>query len=207
MFSVIIPTMWQANQYLSKMLIKYAACDLVEEVLIINNNAKGDILYCDKIRLLGNGENLFVNPAWQLGADKAKASKIIIANDDVIIDNLDECLQVVKDNLEHGDVIGLDRSCYTQKNGNKRITIQSGARTMGSYFGTYMMMYKADFVPIPKTLKIWGGDNIQYYTRIPKLLTGVCTDVAFSTTVKTLDLAEQRAFEQNEYRKWKTGRI
>ena len=86
--SIIIPTMWRSDKIL-KMLPIYEKCDLVKEVIIIDNDPKltPDLKPYSKILYYTNGENIYVNPAWNLGYTLS-SNQVILANDDIIINDL-----------------------------------------------------------------------------------------------------------------------
>ena len=133
----------------------YNDCRLIDEVIIINNDTSKTIpLVNDKITYLNQKENIYVNPAWNLGIKKAKNKKVIIANDDVIIERLEELLE--KANESDFDLIGVD---YNACQVDKEIQINPCSEMAWGY-GCFMILNKAIYKPINEELKIWFGDNI-----------------------------------------------
>ena len=68
-FSVVIPTMWYSDKT-HRNLVNLNDCDEVGEIILIDNNTplKPDYIdNLDKVRYLPQKENIFVNPAWNLG--------------------------------------------------------------------------------------------------------------------------------------------
>ena len=110
-FSVIIPTMW-ASKRINYMLSCMIEDDRVGEIIIIDNNPKERILRVNspKIIILEQKENIFVNPAWNLGVKNAKNENICIANDDILFDNID-VLDFVEKHIDKG-VIGMNTANY-----------------------------------------------------------------------------------------------
>ena len=66
MFSVIIPTLQRSGK-LKPLIELYSHHHLVKEVLVINN-APAAIEAPRGVRVLDMGENIYVNPAWNLVA-------------------------------------------------------------------------------------------------------------------------------------------
>ena len=205
-YTVIIPTMWKAVDQLTWMLYKYEKHELVGEVLIINNGQglPESIRSFKKVRILNDGKNLFVNPSWNLGVREAKFDKVIIANDDILIPEIDSLLTLIDDSLHHGDIIGADANCYEQRRVRPvdvmRICQSIGA--MGYGFGVFMAVHKKDYIQVPQTLRIWFGDAIQYTALNPHVFeTTIQTEM--STTTKTFEHVKRlRVTERNYYQKY-----
>jgi len=163
MISIIIPTMWFSD-CLDNMVKKYDKIDEITEIIIIDNNVDGRReLQSDKITFLTTGVNLYVNPAWNWGVREAKEDIIIIANDDIIvadgvIENLD---------LKRGEILGADM--------NKGLW----------GFGTFMVMYKDEYLKIPEEMKIWFGDNLQLQNKTLRQINGIKTDM--NTTINSIN--------------------
>jgi GT2 family glycosyltransferase len=89
-FSVIVPTMWMANDYFLQMLKFMVGNDAVGEIIIIDNNSKDrptdDNLTNEKVKILDFGKNLFFNKSMNVGVENSKFELICLLNDDVIFD-------------------------------------------------------------------------------------------------------------------------
>ena len=70
-FSVIIPTLQRAKE-LHELVEMCAAHPRVLEVLVINNAPEPLVWDSPKVRVLQQAENIYVNPAWNLGAREAR---------------------------------------------------------------------------------------------------------------------------------------
>lgn len=164
-YSVIIPTMWRYERFIGflKELVKN---EFVNEVIIINNDPSktpmDEILDNSKIVLEEfNGENIFVNPAWNYGVLGSKNERICIANDDIEFDlGLFEKIDPFY-NKDFG-VIGLcpgepDFNQPPVIDGNINIIPWSGEHTYG--FGCLMFIKKSTWESIPTGLNIYFGDN------------------------------------------------
>ena len=86
-FSVVIPTL-QRSDDLDAIVKQCAAHPLVFEVLVINNSPRPLVWESAKVRVLQQERNIYVNPAWNLGAREARGEFLAIVNDDVRFDDL-----------------------------------------------------------------------------------------------------------------------
>jgi hypothetical protein len=157
MISVIIPTMWTPPT--TKILL-YRLCQekFITQIVVIdndkNNNPNYDILNHQKIQVETQIKNVFVNPAWNIGAQKCKNDIICIMNDDVIL--FDNPFEFVIKNMKYNTgVIGLN----LQKD-QPYLSIEP-LENMKSVlaFGCVMFMKKENYFPIPDSLKVFYGDN------------------------------------------------
>jgi hypothetical protein len=88
-YTVVVPTMWRAVRQFTKFLAELCEYELVGEVVIVDNDndaAPDDFQDHPKIKRFVPGENIYVNPAWNLGVEVAQYSRICIVNDDVSFD-------------------------------------------------------------------------------------------------------------------------
>lgn len=156
-FSVIIPTMWYSDK-IFKLLDNLESSPLVGEILLIDNN-KGNrpaqINNTDKITILEQSQNIYVNPAWNLGVELSKFDNICITNDDLVWDV--EVLPFILDNIHIG-VIGQESSNWdiNQKRLNPKIERMPN-RVWG--WGCCFFIHKSNWKPIPPQLKIACGDD------------------------------------------------
>lgn len=171
MFSVVVPTMWRFapfNNFL-KALLSYRE---VGEVILINNDAaraNNELIGSlpDKLRVFDYGENIGVNPAWNLGALEAKYPYICFLNDDVIFDLslFDKVKPYLKD--RNTGVLGLcpgvkDFNQPLFRDGNIDITPWNGEHTYG--FGCLMFIARKNFIKIPEDMNLYFGDNFIFDT-------------------------------------------
>ena len=193
--SIIIPTLWKAPEKLCQMIKQYSNSPFVEEIILIDNAGEGryaslpfDHLY-PKLQELVCDENIFVNPAWNLGVEKSKSDIIALVNDDLLIDSLtlSVILQKAINTLTSTDIqlIGMAESNFspTEKSGLLPTIKNITHKCYG--FGTFMLMKKENYVPIPSDLKIWRGDHILLTHNHTAELGGVFIDTEMSETIKT----------------------
>ena len=105
-FSVIIPTMWKSDLIL-EMLPIYEKTKRIKEVIIIDNDTDKtpDFRPYKKVLHVPQSQNIFVNPAWNLGVALAN-HEIILANDDIRILDIEGLLNIYE--KSGYDLIGLD---------------------------------------------------------------------------------------------------
>ena len=165
-FSVIIPTIWK-GETLNDLLINLYNCELIGEVILINNDNKNSkpIPLHDKLIYVEPQKNLFVNPSWNLGVRMSKSNNIIISNDDILFDinYFINCLKDVNENhikFEDLGIIGMHSDNYKlESNSNNPIFQTHGmVKSMGGW-ACLFAFNKINWTAIPEQLKIWYGDN------------------------------------------------
>ena len=88
MISIVMPTLWKGKFY-KEMLPILSAHELVGEIIIIDNdpdNVDKEIVSLKKIKYLPQKENIYVNPAWNLGVEVSSYDRICLYSDDVLFD-------------------------------------------------------------------------------------------------------------------------
>ena len=151
--SIIIPTMWRSDKIL-KMLPIYEKCDLVKEVIIIDNDPKltPNLKLYNKVLYYTNGENIYVNPAWNLGYTLS-SNQVILANDDIIINDLDKVLTLLM-NTDY-DIVGI-----SLEKTNEGLVIEPIEKFPANSYGCFM--YIKQYQYIPEKYKIWYGDQFLF---------------------------------------------
>jgi len=202
--------MWKALRSLFQMIEQYNACPYIGEILIIKNAASVSTLQVfepyRKVRILNDGNNLFVNPSWNLGVSQAKYERIILANDDIILNvDFNVFMQIIDFGLGTESIVGFSENCFYQKRtetlGNVHIHKAINGRGYG--FGTFMVLMKESYRIIPKELKVWYGDDILYRANIPYLIEGVEVITEMRKTSRTMNLREQHMIESKFYSRYK----
>jgi hypothetical protein len=180
--------MWLSD-YLLKMIQIYDKMDAVDEIIIIDNAPTKQIkLDSPKVKIITKGQNIYVNPAWNLGVLNSKNNHIIIANDDLLFDEADlfNLINISVPYLKDNVVIGPSMHCFKHmgviKDGLK-ITKHVDAFTFG--FGTFMIMKKTSYTIIPDDILIFHGDVIQHKTNDIYLFSGIEILTPMSTTLKS----------------------
>lgn len=138
-----------------------AAHPLVREVLVINNAREPLPWVPPKVRVLQQAENIFVNPAWNLGAREARSDYLAIINDDIQFD--DGLLDYTARILAH-PWVGLVVPATT----NRRPAPHERPRARLTYErkwgqGIFMAMRREYYVPVPSDLLVFSGDDWLFY--------------------------------------------
>lgn len=186
-FSVVVPTMWRAAEQFVDFLSLLTESPYVGEIIIVNNdNTKtpGNLPNHQKINLVDFGKNIFVNPAWNYGANVSRFDRLCILNDDVAFDlKLFEKLQgLVTPNV---GVLGLcpgtkDFNQPEVTTGDIDIIPWTGQHTYG--FGCLMFIHKKSWQKIPDGLDIYYGDNYIFDLQLHRKKTNyLITNMVFQT--------------------------
>lgn len=170
MLSVIIPTMWKYEPFLGY-LEGVLEQESVGEVIIINNyvadTPDSDILTHEKIRMHNCEKNIFVAPAWNLGAELAHYDKLCFLSDDVevdlnVFDKTDAFMTpdigmvglLVDDREEHSYHRFLTDGSIEYISANDK---DSTRRPPIVGIGCMFFVNKSDYTPIPQ-VKIFHGE-------------------------------------------------
>lgn len=157
MFSVILPTL-QRSPWLLPVLDIYREHPLVAEVIVINNAGPRAPLprLGPKVRVLDQDENIFVNPAWNLGAREAQSEHLIVSNDDVLFPP--SLIDAVACRLGPSvGMIGPHTRCRHTERGRPPIFVPAYERK--PLYGVLFFMARSSWVPIPDDLLVWCGDD------------------------------------------------
>lgn len=156
MYSVIIPTMWKCDRF-QQTLRELSEHSLVGEIIVIDNTTNDLKVELPKIIHILEGENTFVNPAWNKGVEMAKFDKLAILNDDIWMDwNI---LNILEPHItEQVGIIGLDEDEYNIDHIGHEFGLEPINHRNGGW-GCAMFLHKENYTPIPDGMKIWGGDD------------------------------------------------
>jgi hypothetical protein len=164
--SAIIPTLWKAKEFTDHLVDVLIEDESVGEIIIIDN-APTDFSYDnEKVVMLRQEENLYVNPSWNLGIEESDYDKFIILNDDIIIPynfvsqleslltpdkgviGIDERGVIKIPNFDSKNITFLDRKIELKPTTN---------RDWG--FGIAMAGHRNSYYKIPENIRIWYGDD------------------------------------------------
>lgn len=169
MLSVITPTMWQFKPFCD--FLQYVVKqDCVGEVILINNAKdkmpEHSVLSHPKIKLVNCDENIYVNPAWNLGAKMASFEHLCFLSDDVIVDL--RAFYKADDFMKQTPDMGMLYICpgieeqQQPKVTTGEIEIESGPVTNRYGYGAFFFVHKKDWNPIPEQFKVWFGDHFTF---------------------------------------------
>lgn len=154
-FSFVIPTLWKSD-FIFKMLPLYSQCDAVAEIILINNDPSvKPEMDISKLKVITPGRNIYVNPAWNVGAAMAEHT-IVLVNDDILIEDINGLLSTISQT--DFDLIGATINNMTpQRTGVQACSTRKFPRKS---FGCFMVCRKFKF--IPRELLIYSGDRFLF---------------------------------------------
>ena len=197
--SAIIPTLWRAKEFTDHLVNVLVEDESVGEIIIIDN-APADFFYDnEKVVILRQEENIYVNPSWNLGVEESDYDKFIILNDDIIIPyNFVSQLE----NLLTADkgIIGIDKPSVIKVAdcSSENITFLDREIALKTIvmrdwgFGIAMGGHRQSYYKIPENLRIWYGDD--YLTKMNSeegKVNYVIDDIPIFTKMSTTSDAEE----------------
>ena len=197
--SAIIPTLWKAKEFTDHLVNVLIKDKSVGEIILIDN-APTDFSYDnEKVVILRQEENLYVNPSWNLGVRHSNYDKFIIFNDDIIIpyrlvSKLEKLLtekngligvemraRISIDKFDEENITRLDREINLKKVIHRpdwRVLVLGG--------------HKNSYYYIPNELRIWHGDDFLFHmSEKNKLSTYVMDDIPIFTQLSTTSNLEE----------------
>ena len=164
--SAIIPTLWKAKEFTDHLVNVLIEDESVGEIIIIDN-APADFFYDnEKVVMLRQEENIYVNPSWNLGVEESDYDKFIILNDDIIIP-YNFVSQLKKWLTTDRGIIGIDAASVIKVDdfSSKNITFLDRKIDLKSItnrdwgFGITLAGHRKSYYKIPETIRIWYGDD------------------------------------------------
>lgn len=159
-YSVVIPTLWKSKR-IHTLLDDLLKCNEVGEIILIDNGNKFFEYYkpSDKLRVIPVDENIYVNPAWNLGIEHSKNNLIALCNDDITFDT--RIFRVMNESiLDKMGIVGMGQENYKSDCNEDDMYVEEwkpGIDDMG--WGCLIFLQKNNWVDIPENIKIWYGDN------------------------------------------------
>ncbi len=210
-FSVIIPTLQRASGT-AGLIRDLTASPYVGEILVINNADRPLPYDSPKLRELRQSTNIFVNPAWNLGAREAAHENLCFANDDIRFDS--SFLGVAQGALRlpigilspHEGAFAAPIATEDPPARRERVRFSPLYRRTNG-FGTLMLMDRRSFVPIPETLKVWFGDDFLFHQQRHRNVAfrGVPIHTAMSSTSGASEFVSMGTSELQEFRQIPLG--
>jgi hypothetical protein len=171
--------MWKSPR-ITQLLTDLCNCEFVGEVIIIDNapGEEAEWRFHEKISMSFMPRNIYVNPAWNYGVERAKYDNILICNDDI---NFNPAfLSIFDDSLQHVGIIGMAfENFQLKKDANIHLKVMK-QRPYG--WGCMMLMHKSKYTPIPEDLLIANGDDWLSQNSTPYELHGLSIQSEISTT-------------------------
>lgn len=192
--SVIMPTMWKSERT-EALLNNLNSSSYVDEIIIIDNNRKKcpDLSDLSKVLYLPQDENIYVNPAWNLGVSISKNDHVCLINDDINMDTnrfFEACFKYGK------PAIGMHSSCWGYE--KSPISLLKG-HSLGRGWGCCIFLEKKYWVDIPEQMKIWRGDVwiIKKYPSVHSMIIKAGTEM--ETTSGRPEMTE---IKKNDLKYW-----
>lgn len=178
MITVVIPTLFYVHEDIFRYSIdQYNKCLLVEKIIVIDNTLEDHSSFFsdfEKVKYIKPNNNMFVNPAWNLGAEMCKSTYLLLVNDDILCkaDILIDCYYILDNNLDIGLI-----TCNTIDNNvadtplsiddyhrldNSKQPIEFRQLKLIERQGWFMFMRHILWENIPYELKIFFGDDFIY---------------------------------------------
>lgn len=174
MISVIIPTMWRYAPFLN-FIETLVDLGCIGEIIILNNDVsktpRHNVLKHSKVKLKNFPANIYVNPAWNRGAELARHENLCFLSDDVIID-LKAFVMADRFMSDHtADCnIGVIGICPGSTEEVQRPltngVIEFANESLVYGWASCFFVPKQYWVPIPETIKLFWGDMWQVYSQI-----------------------------------------
>lgn len=157
MISVVVPTMWRYSPF-ADFFLRVLNHPLVSDAVLINNHRQHtpnhDCVSHPKLQILDCGQNLFVNPSWNLGVYHSKSKLVCIMNDDIVFDTR-LFGRIVKWYQPSFGCVGLAGGLPVDGD----IWFQQHTDQSCFGFGQLMFVHQHNWIDIPHDLLVYFGDN------------------------------------------------
>jgi hypothetical protein len=168
MISFIIPTIWKAEE-IYKSIEQFKRLKHKNAELIIIDNTHSDFYDNDpRITIVKCTNNIFVNPAWNIGVKLARNNYICLLNDDIYFNyvNLFNNFERFIDQNPNLGLIGFNENSRVRNNSNilnkddDELILVDTTGIVPFAYGCCMFLKKEDYFDIYEECKIFYGDTI-----------------------------------------------
>lgn len=163
-----MPTIWKAEE-IYKSIEQFKRLQIKNAELIIVDNTHSDFYDDDpRIIIVKCSNNIFVNPAWNLGVKLAKNKYICLLNDDIYFNYvtiLNNFQKFIDQNPKLG-LIGFNEKSRiknntdTLNNDNDELILVDTTGIVPFGYGCCIFLKKEDYFDIYEDCKIFYGDTI-----------------------------------------------
>lgn len=159
--SAIVPTLWVNPEITLNLLQSLNNSNYISQIILIENKVIDIDLHFSKLQRYQQSENIFVNPAWNLGFLLSMNDKLLIINDDIHFDE-----NLIKISLPHispeNGMIGI--KTYNNEVTDKKDVIKIYDSILNlNYYGSLFFIHKKSYNMIPEKIKIFCGDLYLFY--------------------------------------------
>jgi hypothetical protein len=172
MISAIIPTLWVNPEITMSLLQSLQESKYIDQIILIENKVLDQDLNFSKLERHQQEENIYVNPAWNLGVMLSRNDKLLIINDDIHFDENLVKISMPYIKPENG-MIGI--KTYINNPTDKKEIIKTNASIFKQpYYGSIFFIHKKSYNIIPQEMKILCGDLYLYYLSLKQnwIITG-----------------------------------
>lgn len=215
LFTVIIPTMWRCQEIFYKGLNNYISNPLINDIIIINNDVNKtpnwDILKHEKIRVIDQKQNIYVNKAFNIGVELSKNEKLCFANDDIVFDMrlMDKLYnRIIPENGAHGIITGEAKFGHPPTTDGAINFLEWRPGYIIHGFGQIMIMHKKNWIPIIDELNLYFGDDYIFHMNLMKgvknyLIYNIFHEALMAQTTKDPAISEgMYEKEKPHWEKW-----
>ena len=171
MFSIIIPTMQKDLDVLDMLLSELQESPYVGEIILIDNANKALDCNYSKLKVFPQKQNLFVNPAWNLGIklSSKEFEYFGIINDDLIFSKgfLSQVHEFIRLSDSKVGLVGIDCVTNTPKAQfdeypEDTVLEFKPIEKMSGFYGSAFFGRKENYFEIPEDMKIFYGDHFLF---------------------------------------------
>lgn len=168
-FTIIIPTLFKVPDVTESLISSLIKDEAVGEIILINNTVFSYDRKHEKLKVLNCYQNIFVNPAWNLGVMLAKFEYISLLNDDILLPDF-FFSDLLNHNIEDYKLLGCNELICDVENKlsdlspfDSKIIDLSPIEKRPFNYGVLMVLKKSEYVRIPDEYKIFCGDDYLFY--------------------------------------------
>lgn len=171
MVTFVIPTLWKSDRIYSTIdAVRHSNIEGIELIIIDNANSdfKSD---SDKVRVIKLDDNIFVNPAWNIGVSIALNEYVCLLNDDVEL-NISVLINSFINSINNIPGFSKDFGMLAYESGKHlsseintdgQILPLRELELKGTGFGQLMLFHKNNYCKIPEHFKVYFGDDLLHY--------------------------------------------
>jgi hypothetical protein len=172
MISVIVLTLWVNPEITISLIQSLQESKYIDQIILIENKVLNQDLNFSKLERHQQEENIYVNPAWNLGVMLSKNNKLLIINDDIHFDDNLVKLALPYISPENG-MIGI-KTYEGSPTDKKEMAKINTSLFHQPYYGSLFFIHKDSYNFIPENIKIFCGDLYLYYLSLKQnwIITG-----------------------------------
>jgi len=212
MVTFVIPTLWKSDRIYSTIdAVRHSDIEGIELVIIDNANSDFES-DSDKIRVIKLDDNIFVNPAWNIGVSIALNEYVCLLNDDieinisVVVNSFMNAINNIPDFSKDFGILAYEsgKDLSSEINTNNELLPLVEQVMKGNGFGQLMLFHKRNYCKIPEHFKVYFGDDLLHYyiTHLKKLKAYYVQGLKVSGNL-SVSSSEVEHLMQEELKFWK----